>query len=143
MRLLGKEVVTFWLKKTQLQCMSLAQAGAVRAKERDGGRCVLCSYIKSHGGGAIEGVSFDDRLSVAHLARRRDVFWRILGKALGDHEADPRWIFSEEGTACLRGELTTDPLHSGSGHMVVLCHDHDVAIQHVIYPKGIPQETAP
>ena len=141
-RLLGAAVADFWLKKTQLQCMSLAQSSAREVRKRDGNRCKLCSYVRARGATAVGGGPLDEQLRVAHLVARRDTFWRILGAALAEHETTPGWIFSEEGTKAVKKRLEEDPLHSAVHYMVVLCRFHDNVVQRVLYPKQAEPATS-
>jgi hypothetical protein len=126
--LLGKEVVDFWLKQTQLQCMPEKAAREVRAE----GECRICRFLADRheipmpAPGTVT-------LQAAHLVERKNAFWRIMDEVVSDQE--PRWIFSDAGALALRKRIEADATHSSSKYMILLCKKHDDALQASLNPR--------
>ena len=133
---LGRDVVNFWLKSTQLHCIALVAAAKRQVKKRDGDTCKLCDYsrVRLESLGKEPPQGRPRRPRVAHLATRRDAFWRIIERALVQAGDNPQWLFTNPGVHWIRAELKMDHLHSAPEYMVLLCRAHDDLIQKTLYP---------
>ncbi len=127
--LLGKEVVDFWLKQTQLQCVPEKAARKVRAE----GECRICRFLTDRhqipmpAPGTVT-------LQAAHLVARKNTFWRIMDEVVSDQE--PGWIFTDAGALALKKRIEADATHSSAKYMIFLCKKHDVALQASLNPRA-------
>lgn len=139
---LGKDVVNFWIRKTQLQCIAFSRSAGDAARRRDRGVCKLCIQNSAADGESVA----NEMITVCHLVRRRDVFWRILWQvAAGKEDGDPPppvaddidWsvIFTAAGAGAITAALEKDEYHSASAYVVCLCRHHDKQVQDTLYPQ--------
>ncbi len=126
---LGKAPVKYWLEAAQDRTIEIAREAMERARQRDNGKCVLCTLVDHlrKANGMITPQAKAGRLTASHIIRRKSVFWKEV-----DETQQKYHLFSTEGTEALINALKLNPFLSESDYIVILCTAHDGLITHTI-----------
>lgn len=125
----GADYVEFWLQAAQNHTVRLAARAMRTARRRDMERCILCQHVnllrRKEGLKPVR--SSSSRRIASHVISRRSVFWNEVARIDSEHD-----LFSPDGTTALYSALKDNVFISDPGHIVLLCHEHDLLLVRTI-----------